>query len=273
MNNQEFNQQSMDPNYNHDPMHASKDALAEEMQHPATSHHGMPFTPNDEPPGYTPPQHGQQHEGTTLTEKLEAKAQQFQEKAAQKAGQMTQDATETFQNVKERMQEQHCERKDPYTVAVDEAVVEKIAARCVRNINGIVALKGGPLCAIQENLGACPAPKGTRAEICGNEVCIEVAVILKYGTPAKDVFEAVKKDVIPEVENLTGLKVKELTVRIASVMDDEEIARWKSKPTAMETAGHVASTMGSALSSAAGTVVSTVKVARSEAMKTKGRNR
>lgn len=246
-----------------------QDVVSNEIQHPATSHHGMPANPPDAP---QQEQQGQQH-GTTLTEKIEAKAQELEEKTAQKAGQMAQDATRTLENVKERMHEQKCEKKGPYSVAVDETVVEKIAARCVRNINGIVALKGGPLCTIQENLGACPTPKGTKAEICGDEVCIEVAVILKYGTPAKDVFESVKKDVIPEVENLTGLKVKELTVRIASVMDDEEIARWKSKPTAMETAGQMASAMGSTLSGMAGTVVSTVKVARSEAMKNQGRNR
>lgn len=238
----------------HETVHRPQDIVSNEITHPATSG-SHSYRPSGVP---LPAPQG--HSGaTTLTEKLESKAQALGKKAES-----------AMENACDRTHE-NCETqadKAPYSVAVDESVVEKIAARTVRRIDGIVDLKGGPLSKIQDNLGTMPnKPKGTYATIDGNDVSIQVCVVLRYGTPANDVFEAVKKDVIPEVESLTGLNVKELTVKIVSVMDDEEIEKLQNKPTAKETATSVASTVGSSLSHMAGTVLSSVEAARNEAAK------
>lgn len=237
----------------HKTHHRPQDIVSDEITHPATSA-SRPQGPSGVPLPAPKPRSG----ATTLTEKIESKAHAL----GSKAESMVEDARERMDEM--RPEEQHS--GDPYSVTVDEAVVEKIASRTVRHIDGIVDLKGGPLSKIQDNLGTMPnRSKGTYATIDGNDVSILVCAVLRYGTPANDVFEAVKKDVIPEVESLTGLNVKELTVKIVSVMDDEEIEKMQNKPTAKETATSVASTLGSSLSNMAGTVLSSVEAARNEA--------
>lgn len=120
-------------------------------------------------------------------------------------------------------EEEHEKNQPVFKLTIAENVVEKISAKAVQQIDGIVAMKGGFLTTIQEGLGGNVATKGVSADLLSdNTVSVDLDIILEYGKSAVAVFDKVKGVVVKDLEDMTGLKVSELTVNVVDVMSQEE---------------------------------------------------
>lgn len=110
-----------------------------------------------------------------------------------------------------------------YKLTIVDSVVEKIAARAVARIDGIVAMKGNLFSTIQEGLGGSVHTKGVTADLLDDSSAhIELDVILEYGKSAVEIFSQVRDIVVGDLQTMTGLTVTELDVNVVDVMTKEE---------------------------------------------------
>lgn len=143
----------------------------------------------------------------------------------------TKQATEVEEVQAVSIDEEPAEANEPvYKLTISENVVEKISAKAVQKVDGIVAMKGGLFSTIQEGLGGSSETKGVSADLLDdNSVSVDLDVILEYGKSAVDIFESIKGIVVEDVESMTGLRVSELVVNVVDVMSQEEYNKKRKK--------------------------------------------
>lgn len=109
------------------------------------------------------------------------------------------------------------------SLTFSNGVIEKIVAIAVRDVPGVLGMKGGFVNRIQETFGATVATKGVTVEIApDNTMRVNISVIIEYGAYAPQVFEDVKKVVVEQVSGMTGLEVGGVNLRIEDVLTAEE---------------------------------------------------
>lgn len=111
------------------------------------------------------------------------------------------------------------------SLTFSNGVIEKIVAIAMRDVPGVVGMKGGLLNRIQDAFGASDARKGVTVEVApDSSVRVNISVLIEYGAYAPQVFEDVKKAVVRQVSGMTGLVVAGVNLRIEDVLTPEEIA-------------------------------------------------
>lgn len=114
------------------------------------------------------------------------------------------------------------------SLTFSNGVIEKIVAISVRDVPGVLGMKGGFLNRVQETFGASDPTKGVSVEVMpDNSVRVNIAVLIEYGAYAPQVFEDVKKVVVKQVVGMTGLEVGGVNLRIEDVLSPEEFERMK----------------------------------------------
>ena len=88
------------------------------------------------------------------------------------------------------------------SLTFSNGVIEKIVAIAMRDVPGVIGMKGSWLNRVQDAFGASDS----------------------YGSYAPQVFEDVKKAVVKEVTGMTGLSVAGVNLRIEDVLTPEEYA-------------------------------------------------
>lgn len=108
------------------------------------------------------------------------------------------------------------EEEDNINIA--EEVITTIAGIAVSEISGVAEMAGGIAGGITEVLsGKKNLSKGIKAETDGNNVKIDVNIIVKYGVRIPDVAFDIQNKVKQSVETMTGLKVNEVNVHVQGV--------------------------------------------------------
>lgn len=121
-------------------------------------------------------------------------------------------------------EEDDTESSDSLTFS--NGVIEKIVAIAVREVPGVLGMKGGFVNRIQETFGATVATKGVTVEVGDdNAMYVNISVIIEYGAYAPQVFEDVKQVVVEQVANMTGLEVGGVNLRIEDVLTADEYKR------------------------------------------------
>ena len=111
------------------------------------------------------------------------------------------------------------------SLTFSNGVIEKIVAIAMRDVPGVVGMKGGFLNRIQDAFGATAARKGVTVEFTpDSSVRVNVSVLIEYGVYAPQVFEDVKRAVVKQVTGMTGLTIAGVNLRIEDVLTPEEIA-------------------------------------------------
>ncbi len=110
------------------------------------------------------------------------------------------------------------------SLTFSNGVIEKIVALGLREVPGVVGMKGGLINRVQESFGMRDARKGVSVEVTPDSaVRVNVSVFIAYGAYAPQVFEDVKHAVINAVTGMTGLEVAGVNLRIEDVLTPEEI--------------------------------------------------
>lgn len=108
------------------------------------------------------------------------------------------------------------EEEDNINIA--EEVITTIAGIAVSDISGVAEMAGGIAGEITEVLsGKKNLSKGIKAETDGNNVKIDVNIIVNYGVRIPDVAFDIQNKVKQSVETMTGLKVNEVNVHVQGV--------------------------------------------------------
>nr|WP_232202881.1 Asp23/Gls24 family envelope stress response protein [Olsenella sp. oral taxon 809] len=116
------------------------------------------------------------------------------------------------------------------SLTFSNGVIEKIVAISMRDVPGVIGMKGGWLNRIQDVLGASDARKGVTVEVTPDSaVRVNISVLIEYGAYAPQVFEDVKRTVVKQVTGMTGLEVAGVNLRIEDVLTPEEYAASKSE--------------------------------------------
>ncbi|MBQ9058238.1 MAG: Asp23/Gls24 family envelope stress response protein [Atopobiaceae bacterium] len=119
------------------------------------------------------------------------------------------------------------------SLTFSNGVIEKIVALAVRNVPGVIGMKGRFINRVQETLGGSNVRKGVSVEVMPDgRIHVNIAVLIEYGAYAPQVFEDVKQAVVEEVTGLTGLEVSGVNLRIEDVLTPEEIQAHEPEPEA-----------------------------------------
>lgn len=113
---------------------------------------------------------------------------------------------------------------------IASSVVQKVAGIAAREISGVHAVGGGvsrAFGALRERIpGAGTASTaGVAVEVGEKQAAVDLDIIVEYGASIVDLARAVRRNVIGQVERMTGLEVIEVNIAVNDIHlpeDDEE---------------------------------------------------
>ena len=123
------------------------------------------------------------------------------------------------------------EERNEYTIKADEnlgeveiadEVVAIIAGLAAMEVEGVASMAGNATREIISKLGVKGLSKGARVDVLEGIVTVSLNLNLKYGYSIMDVAGKVQDKVKAAIENMTGLTVADVNIRIAGVDMDAE---------------------------------------------------
>lgn len=123
------------------------------------------------------------------------------------------------------------EERNAYTINADEnlgevkiadEVVAIIAGLAAMEVEGVSSMAGNATRELIGKLGMKSLSKGVKVDVLEGIVTVRLALNLKYGYSVKDVTGKVQDKVKTAIENMTGLDVADVNIRVAGVQVPEE---------------------------------------------------
>ena len=102
-------------------------------------------------------------------------------------------------------------------IRVSEEVVAIIAGLAATEVEGVSSMAGNITNEIVSKLGMKNLSKGIFVEVLDGEIKVDVALNIAYGYAIPEISAKVQERVKSSVENMTGLTVAVVNIRIASV--------------------------------------------------------
>ena len=102
-------------------------------------------------------------------------------------------------------------------VRVSEEVVAIIAGLAATEVEGVSSMAGNITNEIVSKLGMKNLSKGILVEVLEDEIKVDVAINISYGYAIPEVCTKVQEKVKTAIENMTGIEVAIINVRVASV--------------------------------------------------------
>ena len=102
-------------------------------------------------------------------------------------------------------------------VRVSEEVVAIIAGLAATEVEGVSSMAGNITNEIVSKLGMKNLSKGIMVEVLDDEIKVDVAINIAYGYSIPEISTKVQEKVKTTIENMTGITVAIVNVRVASV--------------------------------------------------------
>ncbi|MCR5608286.1 MAG: Asp23/Gls24 family envelope stress response protein [Lachnospiraceae bacterium] len=106
-------------------------------------------------------------------------------------------------------------------VQIADDVVATIAGLAATEIEGVFAMYGNITNELVGKLGIKNLSKGVKVVLEEGEVYVEVSITMEYGYSVPEVANKVQAKVKTAIENMTGLTVSSVDVRIAGINIDK----------------------------------------------------
>ena len=103
------------------------------------------------------------------------------------------------------------------TVKIADDVVAVIAGLAATEVEGVVSMSGNISKELMSKMGVKNLAKGVKVDVFNKEVKVDLALIVAYGYNIPAVSQKVQEKVKTTIENMTGLNVTDVNVRIAGV--------------------------------------------------------
>ena len=107
-------------------------------------------------------------------------------------------------------------------VKIADEVVAIIAALAATEVEGVASMAGNITNDLIARLGMKNLSRGVKVDVLEGIVTVSLALVLKYGYNIMDVSAKIQEKVKTAVENMTGLTVADVNIRIAGVDMGEE---------------------------------------------------
>lgn len=123
------------------------------------------------------------------------------------------------------------EEKNTYTIKTDDnlgevkiadEVVAIIAGLAAMEVDGVSSMAGNATRELISKHGMKSLSKGVKVDVLEGIVTVSLALNLKYGYNIMDITAKVQDKVKTAIENMTGLEVADVNIRIAGVDIPEE---------------------------------------------------
>lgn len=123
------------------------------------------------------------------------------------------------------------EEKKTYTIKSDEnlgevkiadEVVAIIAGLAAMEVEGVSSMAGNATRELIAKLGMKSLSKGVKVDVLDGIVTVTLALNMSYGYSIKDIIAKVQEKVKAAIENMTGLEVADVNIRVAGVDVPEE---------------------------------------------------
>ena len=123
------------------------------------------------------------------------------------------------------------EERNTYTIKADEnlgevkiadEVVAIIADLAAMEVDGVASMSGNTTREIIGKLGMKNLSKGVKVDVLEGIVTVSLKLTLKYGYSIVEVSGKVQEKVKAAIENMTGLTVADVNIRVAGVDVPEE---------------------------------------------------
>lgn len=102
-------------------------------------------------------------------------------------------------------------------VVIADEVVAVIAGLAAMEVEGVASMVGNVTKELISKIGKKSLAKGVKVDILEGIVTVALTLNLKYGYNIMDISEKVQEKVKAAIENMTGLTVADVNIRVAGV--------------------------------------------------------
>lgn len=106
-------------------------------------------------------------------------------------------------------------------VQIADEVVAIIAGLAATEVEGVSSMAGNITNELVGKLGMKNLSKGVKVEVTSQAVTVDMAIVMEYGYSIPKTSTLVQEKVKSAIENMTGLEVAEVNIRIAGVSIDK----------------------------------------------------
>ena len=107
-------------------------------------------------------------------------------------------------------------------VKIADELVAIIAGLAAMEVDGVASMSGNATRELISKLGMKSLSKGVKVDVLEGIVTVSLKLNLKYGYNVMDICQKVQEKVKAAIENMTGLTVADVNIRIAGVDVPEE---------------------------------------------------
>ncbi|KSV59319.1 alkaline-shock protein [Acetivibrio ethanolgignens] len=107
-------------------------------------------------------------------------------------------------------------------VRIADEVVAIIAGLAATEVEGVASMAGNVTNELVSRLGMKNLSKGVKVEVTSEAVSVDLALNMEYGYSIPKTSEQVQDRVKQAIENMTGLSVDEVNIRIAGVRPERQ---------------------------------------------------
>lgn len=108
------------------------------------------------------------------------------------------------------------------TVKIADEVIAVVAGLAATEVKGVASLGGGITNNTVARKGIKALSKGMKLSVDNDQVSVNLIVNLEYGYSIPQTASEVQEKVKSAIENMTGMEVTEVNVRVAGVGREEE---------------------------------------------------
>lgn len=102
-------------------------------------------------------------------------------------------------------------------VQIADDVVAMIAGLATQEVEGVSSAAGNMTGELMSKVGIKNMKKGVKVDILQKNVTVDLAIVVEYGYNIPAVCQKVQAKVQSAIENMTGLTVSDVNIRIAGV--------------------------------------------------------
>lgn len=103
------------------------------------------------------------------------------------------------------------------SVKIADDVVAMIAALAATEVDGVASMAGNMTNELLSRVGVKNLAKGAKVEVLNKKVRVEIAIMMEYGYNIPSTCQSVQNKVKNAIENMTGLEVTDVNIRIAGI--------------------------------------------------------